>query len=250
MQRSAWRPGSATGHKRVRHIVVLGGVAVLVLVLPLLAGCTVQLGTGIPSATTTGPGVTVHVNVVTGQGGSTLVMLPVTINGSGPYRFAMDTGASTSLIDAPITQRLGLEVVGPPQSLSGVASQTEATPIRVENWSIGKLTLPAATVVTADLNIGQRDSNLQGLVGSDIWRQFGSVTIDYDAQTLTVERQVARASPGAPALTATTRSAPDAADLLRWRGAAWAWHGRSTMSGGDDNAGTSAGISVGQRARK
>lgn len=218
MQASVGYPESAPGHRRVRHVAGLG--ALVVLVLSLLAGCTVQLETGLPTATTAGPGVTVQVNVVTGRGGSTLVLLPVTINGSGPYSFAMDTGASTSLIDAPITRRLGLEVVGPPQPLSGVASQTEATPIRVEDWSIGKLALPAATVVTADLNIGQHDSSLQGLVGSDIWRQFGSVTIDYAAQTLTVEHQVAEAGTVAPALTMTARGLADAADPPRWRRAA------------------------------
>lgn len=216
MQVSARCPGSAAGRGHAGRLIELG--ALVMVMLAVLAGCTVQVGTGLPTTTTsTGPGVTVHVNVVTGQGGSTLVMLPVTIDGSGPYKFAMDTGASTSLIDAPIARRLRLDVVGPPQQLSGVASQVEATPIRVDHWSIGKLGLPAATVLTSDLNAGQADSSLRGLVGSDIWRQFGSVTIDYAAQTLTVAHQIARFSPGAPALSGTARGAWDAAEPARWR---------------------------------
>ena len=194
---------------------VAGWVALGTLVLSLMAGCTLRIDPtqSHPPDVGTGSTLTIHVKVVTGPDGSTLVLLPVMIGGSGPYDFALDTGASTSLIASPIARRLHLKVVGPPQPVSGVASQTQATPIRVEHWSVETLVLPASTVLSADLNGAQHVSGLQGLVGSDVWRRFGSVTIDYSAQTLTVAHRFTLA--GGSDLGRTVRAAPAAADRPR-----------------------------------
>lgn len=182
---------------RVRSLI--GVCALSLLMLGLLAACSVQLtpqGGGSPSSSASG--VTIPVKVVVGQNGATVVLLPVTIDGSGPYNFALDTGASTSLVDTPLAQRLNLQPVGTPAPISGIASTTPAQPIRITHWHIEGLTLPADTAVAADLSGSERGSGLQGLVGSDVWRQLGTVTINYNAQTLTVPHQGALAPTGAP----------------------------------------------------
>lgn len=182
---------------RVRSLI--GVCALSLLMLGLLAACSVQLtpqGGGSPSSSASG--VTIPVKVVVGQNGATVILLPVTIDGSGPYNFALDTGASTSLVDTPLAQRLNLQPVGTPAPISGIASTTPAQPIRITHWHIEGLTLPADTAVAADLSGSERGSGLQGLVGSDVWRQLGTVTINYNAQTLTVPRQGALAPAGAP----------------------------------------------------
>jgi hypothetical protein len=197
----------------------MGLATLCVLVLTLLAACTISISQGQanPPAVGTGSPLTVHIKVVTDAGGSTLVLLPVTIGDSGPYDFALDTGASTSLIDMPIARKLDLDVVGPSQPVTGIGSETQATPIRVDHWHVATLTLPASTVLAADLGGAQRGPDLQGLVGSDIWRRFGSVTIDYSAQTLTVGHQVTQAS--GSALRGVALAAPDAAERPRARAA-------------------------------
>lgn len=182
---------------RVRSLI--GVCAVSLLTLGLLAACSVQLtpqGGGSPSSS--GSGVTIPINVVVGQNGATVILLPVTIDGSGPYTFALDTGASTSLVDSPLAQKLNLQPVGTPAPISGIANTTPAQPVRITHWHIEGLTLPADTAVAADLNGTQRGSGLKGLVGSDVWRMFGTITIDYKAQTLTVAHQGALVPSNAP----------------------------------------------------
>ncbi|HEX6797139.1 MAG TPA: retropepsin-like aspartic protease [Ktedonobacterales bacterium] len=195
MRQRAGETADRAHRPRVRSLI--GVCAVSLLLLGLLAACSVQLmpqGGGSPQ----GGGVTIPVQVVVGQNGATVVLLPVTINGSGPYTFALDTGASTSLVDTPLAQKLNLQPVGTPAPISGIASTTPAQPIRIMHWHIEGLTLPADTAVAADLNGTQRGSGLQGLVGSDVWRMLGTVTINYNAQTLTVAHQGALAPAGAP----------------------------------------------------
>ena len=136
--------------------------------------------------TPSGPGTTIHVNIVHGPNGATLVLVPVTINNSGPYSFAVDTGASTSLSDRPLAQRLRLTQVGTPQPIAGIGSNEQAIPVQVSQWHAEALTLPTAVLASAGLFASQRGAGVQGLLGSDIWNQFGKITIDYGASTLTV----------------------------------------------------------------
>jgi predicted aspartyl protease len=39
---------------------------------------------------------------------TSLIVVPVTINGRGPYRFLLDTGASTTILSTAIADRLNL----------------------------------------------------------------------------------------------------------------------------------------------
>jgi hypothetical protein len=190
-------------------LLLPAAVALACMTLVGLTACTVQIGTVAP--TPTGPGTTVHITIAHGPQGSTLVLLPVTINNQGPFTFALDTGASQSLIDRPLARRLGLQPTGAPTPISGVGGQEEAVPVRLSHWHVEQITLPPATISAASLFNAQRDSGMQGLVGSDIWNQFGKITIDYDASTLTVYRQFTsdeRALPLSPAriLTAEARA--------------------------------------------
>lgn len=178
-------PAPAADHTRrwkLRSLVGVCGISLLLL--GLLAACSVQLGPGAPS--TSGSGLTIPIHVVEGQNGATIILLPVTIDNSGPYTFALDTGASTSLVDTPLAQTLNLKPVGTPAPISGIASSTPAQPIRITHWHVEGLTLPPDTAVAADLNGAQRGSGLKGLVGSDVWRKLGTITINYGAQTLTI----------------------------------------------------------------
>lgn len=48
-----------------------------------------------------------------------MVIIPVNINGSGPYDIVLDTGSTVTILDGPLFRHLGLkpdgnaEVVGP-----------------------------------------------------------------------------------------------------------------------------------------
>lgn len=163
----------------------------LLLALALgLGACGVSFGTSTPSAASNGQGITVPVKVVKGPNGATEVLLPVTIDGQGPFTFLLDTGASSSVIDTPVAQRLGLPVTGSPTPVTGIASQSTETPVQVKSWHIGKINLPSMSVGSLALFGSQRGQGLQGLIGSDIWSMFGSITINYSGQTLIVPKQI------------------------------------------------------------
>ena len=191
---------SQTGEQwRSRRL--LGAAAVVLALLFALTGCSIHIGS--PSAGAAGTsinGTTEPIKVMQGQNGATLVLLPVTINGKGPFTFALDTGASTSLIDQPLARQLNLPQNGSPQPIAGVSGKEQAIPVKVSAWSVGtKIRLPASTIASANLFASQRGSGMQGLLGSDIWTQFGKITIDYSAQTLTVYKQFSGAAGGSGA---------------------------------------------------
>lgn len=180
------------GRRRVTKL--LGAGAVTLVVLLALTACSIHIGSASAGGSGTSTnGTTEAIKVVHGQNGATMVLLPVTINGKGPFTFALDTGASTSLIDRPLARQLNLPQNGAPQPIAGVSGKEQAVPVKVSAWRVGaKIQLPPSTVASANLFASQRSSGMQGLIGSDIWTQFGKITIDYSAQTLTVYKQFSR----------------------------------------------------------
>ena len=67
--------------------------------------------------------------------------------------------------------------------------------MRVPQWSVDSLKLPPATIASAALFNMPSGPQLQGLLGSDVWDQFGTITIDYTNGTLTVQKQIAWFAP-------------------------------------------------------
>lgn len=171
-----------------RRLLVLM-VAFVFLLLPL-AACTISINS--PNTTTNGQGISENVQVVQGQNGATLVLLPVTIHGQGPFNFALDTGASTSLISTSLTKQLGLPSNGNSQPISGIGGVEQAEFVNISNWNTGPIKLPAISIASAPIPHGS-GSDFEGLLGSDIWNRFGKFTLDYSSSTLTVYKQIALA---------------------------------------------------------
>ena len=113
------------------------------------------------------------------HGNQVIALVPVTINGHGPYTFALDTGASQSLVDSSVAKELRVKKTGASHRVAGITSVTNVKTIVVKNWRVGKVKLPATTVVEANLPFGDADGGVQGLLGSDMLSSFDVVTIDY-----------------------------------------------------------------------
>lgn len=176
--------------KRDRPRRLLLALAAFWVVASGLAGCAVRIGQQpAPSVTVVPGGVSTPIEVRQ-LNGATVVQIEVTIEGQGPYTFVLDTGASTSAIDSTVARGLGLQRAGPAHEVSGIGGSVEAVPVALTDWSAGPIRLPPGSVDSASLGLRQVDGSA-GLLGSDILSQFGAVTIDYSAQTLTVYRQVA-----------------------------------------------------------
>ena len=113
------------------------------------------------------------------HGRQVLALVPVTINGKGPYTFALDTGASQSLVDSQVAKELRVEKTGASHNVAGITDVSKVQTIKVAHWRVGGIALPATTVVEANLPFGNAEGGVQGLLGSDMLSEFDVVTIDY-----------------------------------------------------------------------
>jgi Aspartyl protease len=87
-----------------------------------------------------------------------LVVVPVHVNGRGPYLFVVDTGATTTTLDDTVATQLGIRATG------GMEIVTSAG------------TYPAPVGALEELR--HDDARVLGIVGQDILRRF-TTTIDY-----------------------------------------------------------------------
>jgi hypothetical protein len=152
----------------------------LVTALAATVGCSGGVLVGPPAA----PG-TVHARVVSGGGGSRLVIVPVYFTTHGPYDFALDTGAARSVVDSQVASRLRLPTTGTEQTVTGVGGTSEAVRVRVSSWRVDAVPLPDTTILSLRLAAGGGPA-LDGLLGSDLLSRYRTVTIDYQNGTVTL----------------------------------------------------------------
>lgn len=145
--------------------------------------CPVCTSSQIGSEAAAGPN-TVPLQVVTGAGGTVIAFVQVTIHGQGPYRFALDTGASSSVVDTSISQQLNLPEAGATGQVTGVIASGQARVVTIDQWSVGSVSLPQTHIVTLDLPQGSSQVHFDGLLGSDMLSRYGAITVDYQKQQL------------------------------------------------------------------
>ena len=154
---------------------------VLALAVGLLAGC----GGSKIGSTTTAPNGRLDVAIkVLRHGRQVIAVVPVTIDGKGPYTFALDTGASRSLMDTGVAKRLHVPRKGTAGKIAGINSVSKAALVKVTTWQVGQIDLPATTIVMSNIPFGNAYAGIQGLLGSDMLSRFDVVTIDYAKQQL------------------------------------------------------------------
>jgi predicted aspartyl protease len=92
------------------------------------------------------------------------VWVPVLINGKGPYRLVLDSGATRSAVIPSIARDLGIPLDrSPPVMLRGVTGSAVAQTIQVDSLSVGDLLIaPSVLPIVADAFGGA-----QGLLGMD-----------------------------------------------------------------------------------
>lgn len=113
-------------------------------------------------------------------GAQPLILLPVKVNGQGPFDFIFDTGAGTSLLSSDLAKQLAVKVVGSKegQSAGGTVAVSLA---KVDSLSVGDAKLDDVDVGIVDLShIGRTiGAKVEGDLGYNFLRHF-RLTIDYD----------------------------------------------------------------------
>ncbi len=108
-----------------------------------------------------------------------LILLPVHVNGRGPFDFILDTGAGTSLLSSELAKQLEAKVIGSKegQSAGGKVSVSLA---KVDSIAVGETKLHDVDVGIVDLaQIGKTiGAKIDGDLGYNFLKHF-CVTIDY-----------------------------------------------------------------------
>jgi predicted aspartyl protease len=181
---------------RVRRVGTLLGIVLAVLALTA-AECAVTSEPGAaPSADSSAsakarkrtrgakPGeVSVPLKVIT-SGGETMVLVPVRVNGRGPYDFVLDTGASSSTVSQSLSRRLRLPRTGETAQVRGVAGAAVVPVVAVRRWTLGGQRLHGRDLPELDLGEDFGAGQVNGLLGSDELRRFGVVRLDYKNRRL------------------------------------------------------------------
>jgi Aspartyl protease len=109
------------------------------------------------------------------------IWAPVIINGHGPFRLVLDTGASHSAITALVAMALGIPTdQSPPVILRGVTGFATVPTIRVDSLSVGDLSVDQTTLPIVPDALGGAEGVLgsEGLIGKRIFIDFRHDTID------------------------------------------------------------------------
>jgi hypothetical protein len=116
---------------------------------------------------------------VSDRQGQVAVLVNVCIEGRGPYPFVVDTGASSTAMDAGLVKRLGLKAVGKPEKLVGPSCVIGGQEHRVTQWSIAGLPLAPQTLTAVKIPEMGDPGEPVGVIGSDVWNRFGELRVDF-----------------------------------------------------------------------
>jgi len=112
-------------------------------------------------------------------GAQPLILLPVKVNGEGPFEFILDTGAGTSLLSSELGQKLGVKIIGSKEgkSAGGAVSVSLA---QVSSIAVDSVKLENVDVGLVDLShIGKTiGAKIDGDLGYNFLKHF-RVTVDY-----------------------------------------------------------------------
>ena len=103
------------------------------------------------------------------------IWAPVVINGRGPYRLVLDTGASHSGVTEEVASSLGISLEGArPVLLRGVTGSMPVPTIHVDTLSVGELEMEATVlpIVTDALGGAEGVLGSEGLVDKRIYIDF------------------------------------------------------------------------------
>ena len=114
-----------------------------------------------------------------------LILVSTYVNSQGPFQFAVDTGASTTVISPEVAQELRIESVAISPMTAG-GGNVKASAGRVASLAVGTATHEDVAVVVSDFLVslsGIVGAQLDGIVGYNYLKNF-TVTIDYPRDTL------------------------------------------------------------------
>lgn len=110
------------------------------------------------------------------------VVVPVTIGGTGPYRFVIDTGSSRTVIASRLSQALRLPVVAKTIVVTP-SGRDVANVVRVSGLAVGPTSGATVTAVMMPADRYAAGQQVDGLIGQDVLAT-AVYTIDYQQRVI------------------------------------------------------------------
>jgi hypothetical protein len=116
-----------------------------------------------------------------------LILLETMVNGTGPYRFVLDTGAGLTMISPELAKRLDVRR-NEAQKAVGAGGSVPVHFGAVPSLAVGETRLEWLKVGIMGLTgIGKAiETDIDGIIGYNFLKRF-RVSIDYPKQTVTFE---------------------------------------------------------------
>lgn len=116
-----------------------------------------------------------------------VVLVPVLVNGRGPYQFALDTGAGQTVVSSELAEEVALEK-GEKREALGAGGKVTVSLSKVNSIAVGCAGLEDLPVVVTDLSVLRLaiGARLDGILGYNYLSNF-KVTIDYSKRKLFLE---------------------------------------------------------------
>lgn len=117
-------------------------------------------------------------------GAQPLILLPVKVNGQGPFQFILDTGASTSLLSPELAGRLNVEPTGSREGQTA-GGKVAVSLGRAQSLDLGGAILTDAEIAIVELGHIARavGADIDGDLGYNFFKHF-RLTIDYQTNQL------------------------------------------------------------------
>ena len=115
-----------------------------------------------------------------------MIVVPVTINGSGPYDFLLDTGSTNSMLDQRLADELALRREGE-ATVVGFRDSITVSLVHVDSLSIAGATIAGKDFfLSTYVKVPSLPSEVRGVLGEDYLQNF-DVLIDYGRQVIQLE---------------------------------------------------------------
>ena len=116
-----------------------------------------------------------------------VILVPTFVNGRGPYEFALDTGASLTVLSAELARGLGMGT-GETKEGMGAGGRVQVVVSSIASLAVGSAKVENLQVAITDLRaLAQAaGTRLEGIIGHNYLKVF-RVTIDYPQQILRLE---------------------------------------------------------------
>ncbi|HKY30751.1 MAG TPA: retropepsin-like aspartic protease [Pyrinomonadaceae bacterium] len=162
------------------------GFSILLLAL-LSLGCRVPSAVSPGTPSDTAPG---EVRFELAGPNGAAIIVPVKINGKGPYDFVLDTGATFTCVDRKLAEELKLaDWSGPFGTVVIKPGEGDMGFVKVDLLEVGD-TVKASDLVACKLDLSRMQPpgfGVKGLIGLNVLKSY-RVTIDFERNSLRLDK--------------------------------------------------------------